>query len=365
MSSTFQVLRDVAGCGIRRQRGLIGVDIGTRLLKFAQMERGVGCWRLAATGVAALQPDEALNAFTISQGIVGRILSDSPKARAGFTGNRCACVLPTAVAEPRTLQVPGTDPSEMRAMVAQEVAATSGEEVEFDLWTASGATAAEMVRVSALSVSTETAELCVEGLLKTGWQCEFLDGLPFALTRAVKLIDNNASDGVTGVIDWGHSQPLLTIIRDGEPAFTRVLRNCGVATIEEAIINELGATPVECAHLLSQCGIASNTSTGEVSPLAMLLARLVTPEVDRLVGQVQRTIQFLQQQHRQLVPERLWLTGGGGAISGVAELVATKLGRQTSSWSLRPELLSPRLKSPSGMSVFAAAIGLSLLAEEA
>ena len=79
----------------------------------------------------------------------------------------------------------------------------------------------------------------------------------------------------------------------------------------------------------------------------MLLARLVTPEVDRLVGQVQRTIQFLQQQHRQLVPERLWLTGGGGAISGVAELVATKLVRQTSSWSLRPELLSPRLKSPS------------------
>ena len=201
MSSTIQLLRDVAGCGIRRQRGLIGVDIGTRLLKYAQLERGVGRWRLASVGMAAFPQGEDLNAFSISQGLLNRVLGESRHTRTGFTGRRCACVLPTVIAEPRTVQVPGGDEAEMRQMVAQELAGTSGDEIELDMWAVSSAEAAEMVRVSALTVSTETAECCVDDLHHAGWRCEFLDGLPFALARAVNLVDDDAGSAVTGVID--------------------------------------------------------------------------------------------------------------------------------------------------------------------
>jgi Tfp pilus assembly PilM family ATPase len=349
----------------RRKPGLIGVDVGSRMIKLAQFTRTATTTKLTALRLVPVTSGRELTADGIEAGGIGESLDDVSIRQFGFKGSRAACALPTSIAEPRSLQLPRASEAELRQMVESElkVDPATGSETVVDLWSPDGTSGEEeMQKVSALAVRKNVAARCAEDLLASRLQCEFLDGIPFAMARAVNLVDDDRTEPVAS-LDWGHGSPLLTVSVNGEPRFSRVLRGCGFANVERATQKTLGTDWVQTARLLTACGLALD-KTSHAHPAAVALRRTLTPEVDRLAEQIRRTISFLGIQQRAILPKRLWVFGGGGTIGGVGEELSRRLNLDCRSWGLRPDQVDRRLGTLAHLSLFGVAAGLSLLMDQ-
>lgn len=344
---------------LTRHSGLIGVDIGSRVIKLAQMESCRAGWRLSAIRVVPLAYNRELTELAIEDGLIGDSLEAFDLSGSGLRGRRAACVLPTGIVEPHCQMLPQVDDSELRSMIVSDASENPDGDAVVDVWSDRDGWDADapMVRVSAYTLPGSVARRCAEDLMANRLHCEYLDGLPFAMARAVRLVDHDLSLETVAALDWGHSRPLLTILRNGVPAFTRVLRTCGTAAVERAVENALGTTPQESARLLSLTPVSEEQATGR---LPELLGRVAGPEIDRLVDQLRRTMVFLSQQHPELVPARLWMMGGGATISGIDRHVSERLQMETSVWQLPVWQLAPSLRRLRQQPLFATAVGLSV-----
>lgn len=350
---------------LRRKSGLIGVDVGSRMIKLAQFSRTATTTKLTALRLVPVTSGRELTADGIEAGGIGESLDDISIRKFGFKGSRAACALPTSIAEPRSLQLPRASDEELRQMVESElkIDSATGCEAVVDLWSPDEASGEEeMTKVSALAVRQSVAARCAEDLLASRLQCEFLDGIPFAMARAVSFVDEARNEPVAA-LDWGHGSPLLTVSVNGEPRFTRVLRGCGFANVEQATQQALGTDWLQTARLLTACGL-SHDKTAHAHAAAVALRRTLTPEVDRLAEQVRRTISFLSIQHRAILPTRLWVFGGGGTIGGIGEELSQRLDLDCESWGLRPNQVDRRLGTLTHISLFGVAAGLSLLMDQ-
>tara|TARA_R110002072_G_scaffold243821_2_gene403075 strand:- start:51295 stop:52398 length:1104 start_codon:yes stop_codon:yes gene_type:complete len=350
---------------LRRKVGLIGVDVGSRVIKLAQFTRTSTTSKLTALRVVPVGAGRSLTADLIETGGVGECLDGLSLRHVGFKGRSAACALPTSVAELRSLQLPNASDDELRQMVESEYQSSCpvGDHPVVDLWSPDDSgSAEEMNRVSALAVRQSVAARCADDLLAHRLQCEFLDGVPFAMARAVNLVDDDRTQPVAA-LDWGHGSPLFTICVGGEPRFTRVLRGCGFADVERAAQKALGTDWLQTARLLSACGISmSRAAHSHVA--AETVRRAVNPEVGRLAEQIRRTVSYIDLQHRELVPQRLWIFGGGGTIGGIGEGLSKHLHFDCRPWQLRPSQIDRSLGTLTHMSLFGVAAGLSLLTDQ-
>lgn len=339
--------------------GLIGVDVGTRVIKVAQVERYRSSWRLAGIRVLPLADNRELSCAAIEDGVIGESLEGFSREAEKFTGRDAACLLPTAIAEPECQMLPQSDELELRSMVEADASGPGGGASVVDMWSDEGTWDTDLptARVSTYSLPEGVARQCAEDMLSQGLHCQYMDGLPFALSRAVQLVDSDAELETVAALDWGHSRPLLTILRNGVPAFTRVLRTCGTMHLEAAMQQALEVTPHESARLLSLAPVAG--TEGE-SRLSESLSRLVGPQLDRMVEQLRRTVTFLGQQHPELVPARLWMLGGGATLQGIDQYVAQRLEIETNVWQLPAWQLAPSLRRLRQQPLFGAAVGLSV-----
>lgn len=340
------------------QRGLIGVDVGTRVIKLAQVERYRSTWRLADIRVVPLAHNRKLSGLAIEEGLIGESLEGLKNGPSRFAGRHAACLLPTDISEPEAQMLPQASECEFRSMVQTDGQGSDADSV-VDVWSDRQAwdESTPLVRVSSLSVPEGAARQCAEDLLSHGLHCEFLDGLPFAMSRAVRLVDPDAELQTVAALDWGHSKPLLTVLRNGVPAFTRVLRTCGTEHIESAVEAALDATPYQTARLLSLTPIGAPESE---SRLSGVLNRLLSPQLERAISQIRRTLTFLGQEYPELVPARLWLLGGGATITGIDTYIAERLELETNVWQLPQWQLAPSLRQLKQQPLFASAVGLSV-----
>ncbi len=350
---------------LRRKAGLIGVDVGSRMIKLAQFTRTATTTKLTALRLVPVTSGRELTADGIEAGGIGESLDGLAVRKLGFKGRRAACALPTSIAEPRSLQLPRASEDELRQMVESElkVDSATGDTAVVDFWSPDEVGGEEeMNKVSALAVRQSVAARCAEDLLARRLQCEFLDGIPFAMARAVSFVDEARNEPVAA-LDWGHGSPLLTVSVNGEPRFTRVLRGCGFTSVEQAAQKALGTDWLQTARLLTACGL-SHDQTAHSHAAAVALRRTLTPEVDRLAEQIRRTISFLGVQHRAIQPKRLWVFGGGGTIGGIGEALSGRLNLDCQCWGLRPNQVGRRLGTLTHMSLFGVAAGLSLLMDQ-
>jgi Tfp pilus assembly PilM family ATPase len=350
--------------------GLIGIDIGSRFSKLAQVRRQRGRWVIAALHTVSTPGDQPLDEQSLLNGALAQSLAGLNLRAAGCRGQRCAALLTGAIAEPRTLHLPGATIAEIDQMIRLELeddahSRATGEAIEVDFWSSSDAELPDGTkRVSVVQASRQAAETVTLDLRQHGLNCEVLDGLPFALARAVQFVDPKCSRGSYAAIDWGCHEPLFVVVKDGVPAFHRPLRDCGLETAITAIREEVSFSRFEACRLLAAVGIGGTQAGNSTLAIRQAVARCVQPVVDRLLDQTRRSLDFLRQQSRQLVPQSLWLLGGGAALPGVKEMFASRFDVPSRVWQPAAAQLSRDMKSHGSLAPFGAAVGLSLLVEE-
>ena len=127
----------------------------------------------------------------------------------------------------------------------------------------------------------------------------------------------------------------------------------------EAVEKELVLLPDEARQLLARYGFPDPAL--DETPLKEIQDTIITvgaAALANLMEELNKTLAYLDLHRPQLVPGRVWLFGGGGAIRNVASYLTAKVGKPVQSWRLvddRPEQLidnSPPQMLASAMALF-------------
>jgi Tfp pilus assembly PilM family ATPase len=328
---------------LRRKKGWIGIDLGTRALKVAQVERSGPHLRLAACVVLprayASRDGDAEGASGCDW--LGRDILAALSLEAGFSGRTAACVLPMGFTDLHCLSIPPGEAGERRAMVAHELASLFSAEKrkrEFDFWeTESAATAGAPAKenMNVLSVPRGLVSRVVRSLCDARLTCEVIDGLPFALARAVQLVSVPGSGPPVGAIDWGFTSGTFCIVSDGRPLFTRHLRSCGFGSLTDAVSRALNVSENEAMQLLAEHGLPDPDSRHPGrEELQKVIAEIAAQPLNELAEELKKTISFVQMQYPRLLPERLYLLGDGAVVNNLTVLLLRKVGIPVQTWRL-------------------------------
>ncbi len=331
-----------------RQKGWIGVDLGTSAVKLAQVERVGPRWRLAHARV--IRRDTADSA---EQSVDNALewwdeVCRRESLREGFVGRRAACTLPTWKVDLRAMNVPEGSQAEQRAMIANELDSLSAEGVGrrvFDFWDTRPPGESNLETVNVISVAEDEVTAVAAGLARGGLRLRVIDGLPLALARAVEMVGGADGAKPVAVVDWGSSSATFSVICSGRPVFTRHLRDCGFAAMPAAVSESLGLSIEDAQQLLATHGVPDPANRSDpLRDVQEVLADVTSGSVNALVTQLDKTLAYPELHRSGLVPQRLWLMGGGATVRNVAAMVSARIRLPVETWRLSdhgPEARSP------------------------
>ncbi|TWT98087.1 Competence protein A [Botrimarina colliarenosi] len=285
------------------KRGWIGVDIGQRAIKVAQLTRERGRLRLVAAAVCdwpagadATQTDRLAEQFLAARSLAERLRGD--RVAAAFSMSAC--------------QVEPTD-----SEAADPVGRCSSR------WTAGPA--------SAYTLSTDAArvEAAVDGMAKAGWLCEAIDGQPLAIARATQLTENYDAKELVGALDLGETSATFVAAAGGAARYVRRLAFDGMDEVLRAAGDALCMAPDEAGRLLRRQGTAGPPfAAGEQRVVHEAVRGALRP----LAQEIQRTLEHLGGKLKTRPPERLVVFGAGGVAPGLAEVLGSLAGLSSEPW---------------------------------
>jgi Tfp pilus assembly PilM family ATPase len=326
---------------IRRwTKGWIGIDLGARAVKLAQVERLGSQLRLVHSRVIKRRETPGEDAGASLAGWWDE-LCRTADLRSGFSGRGAACILPEAKTDLRAMNVPDGPEADRRAIIANELATIGAGNVEgrsFDYWNSRPPVEggqSQLENVNVLSVADEDAQTLCAGLSRAGLACYVLDGLPLALCRAVKIVAGGGGAPVAA-LDWGYHSAAFSVICGGRPVFTRHLRDCGFAALPEAMVKAMALSTNDVEQLLVTSGICDPQGNDDdpQRDVQEIVADVVGEAIHRVVLELQKTLSYAELQRSHVIPEKIWVFGAGATVRNMAAFLAAQVGVPVQAWSL-------------------------------
>lgn len=316
--------------------GWIGIDVGGHAVKLAQLQRRGEHWQFAARWL--YDEAEPVSAEAARQGKYDDRLTALRQARHLFRGSSAAVAVSPSFTDLRTVEIPRGERHEMYRMIREELSADETNEVappQFDFWEIAPAdgNAPSLARVAVLAARPQLLHRVCQQLARASVECRVWDGLPCALARAVALVGSGENEPVLA-LDLGSTSTLATLVVDGRPRFSRLLRGCGIDALTMPLRKELQLSDTETQHLLRDFGVGSLEDLPAASAVARTTRRLLAGPQQELISEIQRTLGYLGPQQRGPRPQRLWLFGRGALIRGLPELLAARLQLPVAPWKL-------------------------------
>lgn len=345
---------------------MVGIDIGCHSIKIVQLEAGSGAPRPRVCRVVPhaipLTPNDSDRCLDE----IGRTLQRAWSSRNRWWPLPAACTLSMNLMTFRTLELPvavdePNSPQEWRNAFLAETEAGPGTWIvegwptQVELPTRGGRSYA------LLGIDEEFASAISHQLWRCGLDCQVLDGLPFAMARAVAATSNGGAmpGGAVAVIDWGETAMTLTVVVDGLPCFTRVLRDCELKTLTTAVMRTLNLETDQCRQVLEAYGFGRAASGGEASDMSSLLAEIAVPYLNQLGEELRRTWLFLQHLSGQ-TPNRVVLMGGGATLKMCVSPVRAAIPVPVSIWAM-PQSSTTGANTESASAAFGPALALACL----
>jgi Tfp pilus assembly PilM family ATPase len=358
---------------LNRRKGWIGVDVGLRTVKLAQVERVGGELRLCEAVVvqrpAPIDADASEETPPIASADEIRAALSVGKR---FSGRAAACLLSMGACDLRALEVPPGNEARQRTAIASQLhgASSRGDpDREFDFWptdVAGDEPRSDSATVSVLSVSRQWVARLAEDLRQAGLSCQTLDGLPLALARVVRMAASAGDREPVAVVDWGFVRATFYVVMHGRPVFARCLRGCGLNCVTQSLCEALGVSLDEAQRLLTRHGLAESPRGGGPmrEELQVVIADAVAPPLKAVVHELNRTLSFLKSQRPTLWPQRIWLLGGGGTVKNIAGFLGARIGVPVRVWGLANASIQDQTATDYPPGILAPAIAASALAWE-
>ncbi len=216
--------------------------------------------------------------------------------------------------------------------------------------------------VNVLSTSLNWSDRLALDHRQSKLTCRVMDGLPLALSRAIRLTADGPAKSLVAALDWGFERATFCLIRDGQPVFVRCFRDAGFQKVIDAICRSLAVTVAEAHQILSKHGLPESASSD--NEVQQLIADVVADAIDGLSAELIRTLTFLRPNLRNELPSRLWLFGGGTSIKRIDQVLTERVELPVGIWQPQLNSVADSLGAHCPLSLLGPAIALSMLAWE-
>ncbi len=304
----------------RRGISPIGLDIGSRQIKLAQLASAPGGCRLAARAVLdriadapALTPDEVRRMRDVLE-------------RQGFIGSRVVIAAPPGKLACEMFELPPRSSGAPVDKIARaEIARTARlglDNFEMALWDLPAPTRATgATSVMAVALKEDEALSLLDPLEDSGLDVLALDAPGWALARACAATACRAGE-ITAVLDVGWSAGTIVLLGDASILYQRSLHELGVGVLYREIMSQLAVGDKAADFLVT-------SAEGGIGPQNGSRWQWITDQIrqyaDSLADEVRASFAYAAHRYAALHVKSLRLAGGGASVRGLGGLLGERL----------------------------------------
>lgn len=314
---------------------VIGIDVGSALIKIVELDSSPHGWRLSRGVVHPTPPESCHDGMVTNTEAVVEAIKDALRGADIQATGAVAAVSGSQVLV-RQVQVPKMPESILRKSIRFEAAkyisaSVDDSIVEFEVLDANISDGQmQIMLVAAPRDLVESRVAVIEGV---GLEPLVVDVEAFALSRSlIEFSTDTSRAGETiALVDMGAGHTDLNIVAGGHFALTRNIPIAG-SNLTQAIRSLTGCGDAEAEALKKRLRIGPILADSEGPPDESLqkAARAIQPLMDELLREIRRSLHYYQSQFpegtAQAVVNRLLLTGGTSRLIGLPEYISAKLG---------------------------------------
>jgi len=298
----------------------IGIDLGARRIKAAQLRRARGQWRLEALGRFDRTDGGALNVDHVQQlrsvlqrqGFLNRPLVLSAAWNKLLAG---ILELPSAGADRSRDQIARVELARMH-----KVPPASFEMSYWDL--PAGRHGRGTAQVIAVGYPHEQADRVLDAFASAGLDVQAIEDPSCATVRACRSM-LAPQPGATAILDLGYDQARLMIVCQETVIYERLLGRFGLSVLLDRLCETFGCDPATASSLIKTVGIDQSNAEQDDADLFEELTTLIRRHLDAIAAELPAPFEYVANQYGQAA-RRVLLVGGCASNPGWAAYLDAK-----------------------------------------
>jgi type IV pilus assembly protein PilM len=325
-------------------RSSVGLDIGTKAVRIAEVRYGGGRPTLTRFGRAllpagAVEHGEVQQPELVASTVAGLWKQLGLKGRTvhvGVANRRCVV---------RVIELPAMSREDLEDAIryqAQEHIPIPLADAVLDfeiLEEIEGPEGQKLQRVLVVAAERATIDPLLRALSAARLDAQTLELNAYPLVRCFAANGNGngngngSQSGAHAIVDVGAGVTNVVVHHEGKIRFTRILPNFGGDEFTAAIVTALDVSEEEAEKLKRKASAILRKRAKVVSPewrpassQEESAANVIEPLLDRFVTEVRGSIDFFLAQHDAPQLDEIVLTGGGSLLGGLPERLSAALG---------------------------------------
>jgi type IV pilus assembly protein PilM len=301
-----------------RSKVTAGLDIGSGFVKLVVVDHSKGDPEITRIATSPLVADAIVEGEVMDPVLVAETIRSVVDA-AGISKKNVVAAVGGHDVIIKKIQMDRMDEAEARELIrweAHQHVPFDMESVQLDFQILDPKGTSPQMSVLLVAAKRELIENRLALLADAGLSASIIDVDAFALHNAFEQSYPDGTGGMVALVNIGHETTNVNIMEDGVPIVVRDIP-FGSRRIRESLQRERGLTADQAEAVIQ----------GRES--AVDLERFVTERVDELAVGIERAIAFITAQSGGEGVERVYLSGGGARVPGVAAALADRLGVST------------------------------------
>jgi Tfp pilus assembly PilM family ATPase len=117
--------------------------------------------------------------------------------------------------------------------------------------------------------------------------------------------------------------------------FTRHLRDCGYSTLPASVTEGLGLPVEDAERLLATHGLCDPAKPDDpLRDVQEVLTDVTAEALGKMVSRLDKTLAYPELHRSRLLPERIWLFGGGATVRNLPAVLSARIGLPVEAWRL-------------------------------
>lgn len=298
-----------------KDRGYIGVDIGTSSVKMVQLEKKQDKLRLVTYGFSEKKKENGNDNWTKDIFYAVKII-DKIYREMGATSDKAVASLPAFSVFSSIINIFNVNKRDLAAAVdweAKKFIPLPLEEMILDWKVLSGKNDKKNIKIFLTGSPKKLIKRYVNIFRKTQVSLSSLETETFSLIRA--LIGGDKS--IVILAEIGANNTDISIVQDCIPVLNRSL-DIGGRTITRAISNSLNIGLDRAEQFKCDLGVAASQAGGDVIPMT------IASSVDPIVNEIKYLLNLFQSKDEKKV-EKIILSGGGALLPNLASYLSKRL----------------------------------------